>query len=336
MQKTAFPFEIVIHDDASTDKTQSILRRYRKLYPKKITLIIEKENKHSKNNLEFIDKMLKKSNGKYIALCEGDDYWTDPLKLQKQVDYMELNPDTSLCFHPDRVFFQGSQEEDTVFPAGMSRKEFTLERLVESNFIQTNSVMYRKQKYDDLCSGVMPNDLYLHLYHLRFGKIGFINEIMADHRRHSDGLWWDNYKDMDNIYINHHNRLVAFFDKVLSMYPDNIDVRRIVGGHVQNLIDSFLRIDNVKSTNLVRDTVHGFPDVIHAFIVDRGKAELRAKDDARNMEARIQVMETNIRNYELLLREYNDSTPHKIVRRICKAVSVSNKNLAQDQEKKSR
>ena len=100
MQKTDFKYEILIHDDASTDSTQDIIRKYQEMYPDIIKPYFQKENQLSKGvrriNYKFNHT---KSKGKYIALCEGDDYWTDPYKLQKQVDFMEENQNCTLCAH---------------------------------------------------------------------------------------------------------------------------------------------------------------------------------------------------------------------------------------------
>ena len=96
LQKTTFSFEILIHDDASTDNSENIIREYQALYPDIIKPIIQTENQYSKGvdiNLTYNFPRVK---GKYIAICEGDDYWTDPLKLQKQVDFLEAHPEQSL------------------------------------------------------------------------------------------------------------------------------------------------------------------------------------------------------------------------------------------------
>ena len=96
MQETSFPFEIIIHDDASTDNTAEIIRGYHADYPRIVRPIYQKENQYSKNVLNPLINTVANSTGKYIAFCEGDDYWTDPLKLKKQVDFMEANPDLGL------------------------------------------------------------------------------------------------------------------------------------------------------------------------------------------------------------------------------------------------
>lgn len=100
MQETSFPIEILIHDDASTDGTDGIIREYADKYPNLILPLFETENQYSQgkqNEIDFYN--YRRARGKYIAYCEGDDYWTDPLKLQKQVDFMESHPDYSVCFH---------------------------------------------------------------------------------------------------------------------------------------------------------------------------------------------------------------------------------------------
>lgn len=105
MQETSFLVEILIHDDASTDGTDDIIREYAAKYPNLIFPLFEEENKYSNgyaNKMDFFN--YERARGKYIAYCEGDDYWTDPLKLQKQVDFMEKHPEYSVCFHDNSVY----------------------------------------------------------------------------------------------------------------------------------------------------------------------------------------------------------------------------------------
>jgi len=97
MQQTDFPFEIIVHDDASTDHTAAIIKEYESKYPKLFRPIYQTENQYRLEKGRVTKIVYKAAQGKYIALCEGDDYWTDPLKLQKQVDFLEAHPDVSLC-----------------------------------------------------------------------------------------------------------------------------------------------------------------------------------------------------------------------------------------------
>jgi glycosyltransferase involved in cell wall biosynthesis len=100
MQKTNFPCRLIVGEDFSTDKTRAICEQYALEYPDKITLLPSDENYGMMPN--FI-RTLKACTDKYIALCEGDDYWADPLKPQKQVDFLEENEEYSLCFHDTKI-----------------------------------------------------------------------------------------------------------------------------------------------------------------------------------------------------------------------------------------
>ena len=116
MQKTNFPFEILIHDDASTDNTPDIIREYEHNHPQVIRPIYQKENKYSKKEDIFAKYQCSRVRGKYIAICEGDDYWIDPLKLQKQIDFLENNPDYGMIYTTSKVYNQkeGKIEEEII------------------------------------------------------------------------------------------------------------------------------------------------------------------------------------------------------------------------------
>lgn len=106
MQKTNFPFEAIVHDDASTDRSAEIIREYAEKYPDIIKPIFETENQYSKRNGSIRRIMNEHTRGKYVALCEGDDYWIDPYKLQKQVDFLETHPDYGLVYTDVNFYFQ--------------------------------------------------------------------------------------------------------------------------------------------------------------------------------------------------------------------------------------
>lgn len=108
-QKTNFEYEILVYDDASTDNTASIIRQYEAKYPHLIKPIYQTVNQYSQG-LRPGHQNRQRATGKYVAICEGDDYWIDPLKLQKQVDYMEAHPNCTFCFTNGYVAY-GSQLE---------------------------------------------------------------------------------------------------------------------------------------------------------------------------------------------------------------------------------
>jgi glycosyltransferase involved in cell wall biosynthesis len=101
-QQTDFDVEFLIHDDASTDQTPSIIKDYARRYPGKFNILLQTENQFSMG-LSIIDLNMARANGEYIAVCDGDDYWCDPLKLQRQVDYMDTHPDCTLHVHAYRI-----------------------------------------------------------------------------------------------------------------------------------------------------------------------------------------------------------------------------------------
>ena len=143
-QKTNFKFEVIIHDDASTDNTANIIKKYQKLYPDIITPIYQKENQYSKN-IKPLDICIKKAKGKYIAFCDGDDFWNDSKKLQVQYDFMEDNPKYSCCYHDAYVFNQDGVVSESKLP-NEHKKDYSKQDLILNNcFILTQSIFFRKE-----------------------------------------------------------------------------------------------------------------------------------------------------------------------------------------------
>lgn len=138
-QETSFPFEIDIHDDASTDKTADIIREYETKYPEIIKPVYESENMYSKHN-GAIDRIMRDScRGKYVAFCEGNDYWIDSNKLQRQVDFLEQNPDYSLSSENGLVLYT---ENDCVEPFSEEQeRDYNLEDLLVKRRFPTASVV---------------------------------------------------------------------------------------------------------------------------------------------------------------------------------------------------
>lgn len=150
MQRTDFPVVAVVHDDASTDGTAATIREYAAHYPDLILPIYETENQYSKRNgsLKRIMQAARNATGaKYVAYCEGDDYWTDPLKLQKQVDYLESHPDYSMCFHNAIVHHENGEKEDHEFYP-VETREYSRREVVEHWVVPTASIVLRTLVYN--------------------------------------------------------------------------------------------------------------------------------------------------------------------------------------------
>ncbi len=195
MQKTNFPFEILVHDDASIDGTTEIIKEFEDKYPHIIKAVYQKENQFSKGTNITKNFLYPLVRGKYVALCEGDDYWTDENKLQRQVDFMETHPDYTLCFHPVTVHYEDNSQADHLFPLPdqITSRKLTFAKLLEQNFIQTNSVLYRWRFHHDslnlLRERILPCDWFIHLLHAQVGKIAFFPEPMAVYRKWQGGIW---------------------------------------------------------------------------------------------------------------------------------------------------
>src|SRR6202000_1218415 len=141
-QKTNYKYRLLIGEDCSTDGSRAIIEKYAFLYPEKVFPLYHKKNVGAAENSKALFRQCK---GKYIALCDGDDYWIDPLKLQKQIDFLEANPDYAICFH--RVYELEEGKTPVISSIGNPEVEttFTLRDLAQRNFLQTPSVVYRRE-----------------------------------------------------------------------------------------------------------------------------------------------------------------------------------------------
>lgn len=187
-QKTTFPFEVVIGEDCSTDNTRKIIETYRQKYPEKILLITSDHNVGMQPNAI---RTLNTCRGKYIALCEGDDYWTDSFKLQKQVTVLDNHPEWSICFHNVERHYQNKTRKPTRFNPPTKKKIYNLEDLLKGNFIHTSSVMYRNKLFGEFpvwYYNVAVGDWPLFILNAQYGDIGYINEIMSVYRIHEGGI----------------------------------------------------------------------------------------------------------------------------------------------------
>lgn len=187
IQKTSFPFIAIVHDDASTDKTAEIIEEYALKYPDIIKPILEKENQYSKHD-GSLGRILNNAipeSVKYIAMCEGDDYWIDPNKLQKQVDFLESNPEFGMVYGKVHTWLQ----EENKFGKSFGKKAHTFEELVRYNTIPTLTVVLKynlQQQYLDEIDPVTKNwkmgDYPMWLYISKVSKIGFIDEYLGVYR----------------------------------------------------------------------------------------------------------------------------------------------------------
>lgn len=199
MQKTDFKIEVIVHDDASTDQTARIIRQYYKKYPEIIVPVFQQENQYSAGKWIISDFMCPKIRGRYVAICEGDDYWTDPLKLQKQAVFMEAHPEYSSCIHA--AYCMDALTGKTINEIRLAEKDmdFGLTDAIRGlgSKAPTNSVLYRAD-INKKKSGIekslpftgVGDNLDMIIYSM-FGPVHYINEVMSVYRSGVPGSWSD-------------------------------------------------------------------------------------------------------------------------------------------------
>ncbi|MEM1327400.1 MAG: glycosyltransferase [Bacteroidota bacterium] len=198
MQQTDFDFVIYVGEDESTDSTRAICKEYADRYPEKIQLFLhDKRNKTIFNGrpcgkFNFMYLMLSVKTP-YIALCDGDDYWTDPTKLQKQINFLQQNSDYSLCFHDAHIQYDAtiSEERSSDHMPFAANKSITKRDLFHVNYIPTISTVsrYYPEALEEYIMNLAFADWPMHLYSLSCGKGYYIHESMAVYRKHQSSLW---------------------------------------------------------------------------------------------------------------------------------------------------
>lgn len=201
IQETNFPFEVIVHDDASTDRTANIIKEYEKKYPRIIKPIYETENQYSKHDGSLRNIITAACKGKYFALCEGDDYWTDPNKLQMQVNWLELHPDYTMCFHQSKI----KKELET--PCGLKcdsieNRDYSATELFQEWIVPTASICIRREalsypiKHPE---SILNGDIILIEKAAHSGKVRGFENIMAVYRVHSKGVTYNTSQKKERL-----------------------------------------------------------------------------------------------------------------------------------------
>ncbi len=224
MQETDFPFEIIIHDDASTDNTPNIMKKYAEKYPSIIRTIFQTENQYSQGHDmdSFIWNIAK---GDYLAICEGDDYWTDPQKLQIQTTKMKEHPECHISFHATLETMNDATESLNPHPRA---KHYEKEQIFDSrtvlagggSFMQTPSLMLYKDVVDNLPDfyyAAPAGDYPIQFLGSLNGGALYINRIMAVYRVGADGSWRKSIEDPDK-YIKFQTEWVDSYLKINEYY----------------------------------------------------------------------------------------------------------------------
>ena len=241
MQKTNFPYEIIVHDDASTDNTAQIIMEYENKYPNLIKAICQKENQFSKAVPILKEYILPQVKGKYIAYLECDDYWTNPLKLQKQFDELENRPDIDMCAHAV-VKVQNEREVEVVSPSDV-QTVLTPEQVISGGggYLMTNSLFYRRELAECFprFREYLSIDYSLQIQGSLRGGILYIPDNMAVYRAFSGPQSWTSRMKNNPEKKTKHSRKTIEMLKILNA-DTNKKFDQIIQGKIKDLEFSIL------------------------------------------------------------------------------------------------
>lgn len=202
MQETDFPFEIIIHDDASTDNTVDKIKPYAEKYPNIIKTILQKENQYSQGKKVFFF-LFEKAKGKYYAICEGDDYWIDSKKLQIQIDLMEKKTNCYMSFHPAEARIGNAANGKVIARHANTNKIFTTSEVIlgGGGFCPTASTVYRREAIMILTElklflNAPVGDYYMQIFGSLHGGALYIDKVMSVYRKGVEGAWSSNIGNM--------------------------------------------------------------------------------------------------------------------------------------------
>lgn len=233
-QQTDFNYEVLVHDDASTDNTAKIIKEYELKYPNIIKPIYQTENQYSKGIKISWAFAYPKARGKYIALCEGDDFWVDLLKLQKQVDFLEMHDECSLCVHRAIVYDNATKSKIGEIRPSHQNSYFSTEQIIlgDGDIFATNSMVFRKEFaltlpkfYLNAPIGDYPLNIYLSLC----GKVYYFDDCMSAYRVNVEGSWTSTHKNFDTK--------VELLDKIEKMF---FEINQYTNFKYSEIIESVL------------------------------------------------------------------------------------------------
>ena len=233
-QQTDFAYEVIVHDDASTDGTQAVLHEYAERYPDVIKPILQEENQLSKRVRIVPDIMMPVCRGKYLAFCEGDDQWTDPQKLQRQVDAMEANPEVTFCFGCARRYDVEKDCEAGVIPARHGELSEgiidgrELLRLALYDLVHLSTWMVKKEVYARYCSDppacyrtIFGNgDTKFTLFSAINGRSYFIKRVFSQHNVNVPGSWTKRVITDKEKALAHNRRWLKLCRAFLEIVPE--------------------------------------------------------------------------------------------------------------------
>ena len=283
MQETDFPFEIILHDDASTDGTREIVESYARKYPNIIVPIIQNENKYSKG-IDILSITLPKSRGDYISFCEGDDFWICSNKISYQYYEMEKNKEAYICFHSGLELNEDSKEKKIISQYAndicfIPSKKIIIDR---GGSMPTASIFFKNESIDEMLMSYQfapIGDFFIQSYMALKGKVLFLPETMCVYRRNAAGSWTSSQVDKDK-QIEYYKKMIKSIDNFYGKLKKNNDSKVLVTplcfylkGYLMGYRNPFIitkicygQIASLKYFNKVDVTVHLLQSIAPLFL----------------------------------------------------------------------
>ncbi len=239
-QKTNFEFEVIVGEDCSTDNTRLIIEKLKLQFPDRLKLLA---NEHNLGAIKNELNVLKNCSGKYIAICEGDDFWTDENKLQKQVDFLTQNPLYSASFHNAFIYHE-AKNTNIRYTEIETERDFEINELLKSNFIPSASIVFKnhftEKDYEKMLM-LKSTDWYMNILAAEKGKIKYHHEFMSAYRSHKGGMWSSlTYEKAIAFRVNNIMDLNKVFD-----YKYDAEFRN-------NIIELALQLKNMVGINDIK------------------------------------------------------------------------------------
>lgn len=275
-QKTDFAIELVIGEDFSTDNTRIICQEYTAKHPDIIRLLSSVKNLGMMPN--FI-RTTEACTGKYIALCDGDDYWTDSYKLKKQVDFLETNEDFAICHHNMQVVYDNEIREPHLSNNSQQKEVSTIEDLARMYFIYTASSIFRNgliKKWPDFIYQSSLGDYLLYMLIAQYGKIRYFPDVMGVYRVHENGIWsklpeniksenqlnllselMNYFKTNESVYNCLKIRYIEFCLHLINTYKLSDEIRKDEKIHLLNEIAPTFYYDKYIATSIKLEELSG-------------------------------------------------------------------------------
>lgn len=264
-QITNFQIEIIIHDDASIDGTIDIILNYKKRFPDLINAIIQSENQYSKGKKPYFAYLLPEASGKYIANCEGDDYWIDPFKLQKQVDFLEAN--SNYVIHSGKAKVLVQNELNEIIGNPLSKNTYDIADFLTKNNLITCTVLFRNTTVIEAAfKNIMFGDwmLYVQLLSKKPGNLAYVsNDLYSVYRMHEGGVTQsliDPYKN-DKVHL----RQIIAIKRFLKVNYRNEDIIQI----------NYYCLNLFKHYFIIRDYKNCFKIFLHNFWLTKPSLQIR-------------------------------------------------------------